>query len=403
MIEPRIVVFSSLFPTKEQPGAGVFIRERMFRVGKEFPLIVVSPKPWFPFQSMIRKLKPHFRPECSNFEMQEGTPVYQPRFFCIPGVFKFLDGYFMAISSFVLLKKLQKEFEFNVIDSHFAFPDGKAATLLGRWFNVPVTVTLRGTEIPQSQNTLQRNMLVSALTNADRIFSVSNSLKQHAISLRIKETKILVVGNGVDVEKFYSVDGAELREKLNIPLDAKVLITIGGLVERKGFHRVINALPRLQKKFPKIHYLIVGGASAEGNTEGQLRELSKDLGFEKNVHFLGTMQAEDIKQPLSAADLFVLSTRNEGWANVLLESLACGIPVVASDVGGNAEVICNNSLGRIVPFDDESALYDAITESLEIEWDKKGLVQYARENSWDSRVTVLKTEFNNIVNHRKVE
>lgn len=398
MLEPRVLVFSSLFPSQAQPAAGLFIKERMFRVGQHFPLIVVSPKPWFPLQGLIRKFRPHFRPSVSSVDNQQGITVYQPRFFCVPGVFKFLDGYFMALSCFLLMKKLKKQFEFNVIDSHFAFPDGKAATLLGSWLNVPVTITLRGTEIPHAKSQLKKRMLVSALKNADKIFSVSTSLKQHANDLGIAESKIQVVGNGVDIQKFYPVDSTLLRQQLGISAEAKVLITVGGLVERKGFHRVMQILPQLQNEFSDVHYLIVGGASAEGNMEPQLRQLGKQLGLGKKVHFLGTMNAQQLKGPLSASDLFVLSTRNEGWANVLLESLACGVPVVASDVGGNAEVICNEQLGRIVPFDGQDALYQAVKESLAKSWDKASLLGYAEKNSWDSRVAVLRHEFNNIVN-----
>jgi glycosyltransferase involved in cell wall biosynthesis len=101
--------------------------------------------------------------------------------------------------------------------------------------------------------------------------------------------------------------------------------------------------------------------------------------------------------PLSAADVFVLSTRNEGWANVLLEALACGVPVVASDVGGNSEVIASEDLGFIVPFGDRNALERSIVKALARNWDRERIVGYARENSWESRVVILVKEFTEIV------
>ena len=147
---PRLVVFCSLFPSSIQPNAGVFIRERMFRVANHCPIVVVSPVPWFPFQSLLRWVKPAFRPQPKRFEEQQGIKVYYPRFFSIPGILKNLDGLFMALGSLYTLYRIKRDHPFNIIDAHFAYPDGYAATLLGKWFKVPVTITLRGTEVPLS-------------------------------------------------------------------------------------------------------------------------------------------------------------------------------------------------------------------------------------------------------------
>ena len=108
MSEPKLLVFSSLFPSQVRPNAGVFIRERMFRVGKYIPIIVVSPVPWFPFQEIIRYWCPQFRPQPSCYEEQEGVQVYYPRFFSIPGLLKSCDGFFMAVGALPTLLKLKK-------------------------------------------------------------------------------------------------------------------------------------------------------------------------------------------------------------------------------------------------------------------------------------------------------
>lgn len=394
---PRIVVFSTLFPNAVQPGAGIFIRERMFRVAKELPLMVVAPVPWFPFQGLIRAFRPHFRPLPPHCEIQDGIEVLHPRFFSVPGILKSLDGLFLALSTFFLMRRLQHEHRFDIIDSHFAYPDGYAATRLGKWLGVPVTITLRGTEARHSNNPWLRPLLVSALHSSARVFSVSDSLRRHAMSLGIPESKVRVVGNGVDTAKFHPVPRSDARAQLGIDADAPVLISIGGLVERKGFHRAIECLPELKIRFPKLVYLIVGGASAEGDMRPQLEQQVAALGLQDTVRFLGTMPADKLKWPLCAADIFVLATRNEGWANVFLEAMACGLPVVATDVGGNAEVVCDPSLGTIVPFGDSTALSAAITDALRKPWDRAAIISYAHANSWDSRVAALTEEFSNLV------
>ena len=398
-MKPRIVVFSTLFPNSAQPNAGVFIRERMFRVGKQVPIVVVAPSPWFPLQGLLRRFRPHFRPDAPIFEEMKGVQVFRPRFICIPGVLKFLDGFFMALGSFGLMRQLRNKFKFNLIDSHFGYPDGHAATLLGKWLNVPVTITLRGTEIPHSKEKCRGIFLVKALREATRLFSVSSSLKKYAVSLGINEDKILVVGNGVDLEKFKPVEKKQAREELGIQHTTKVIITVGALVERKGFHRIIEILPTLINRHPDILYLVVGGASAEGDWTLRLKQQVEELELNSYVRFLGPIPPDELKYILSASDLFVLPTSNEGWANVLLEAMACGLPIVTTDVGGNAEVVSRSELGAIIPFGDSEKLLNAVDQALTQTWDRQYIMEYARANSWDSRVDILVDEFEKIVNN----
>ncbi|HHM06078.1 MAG TPA: glycosyltransferase family 4 protein [Gammaproteobacteria bacterium] len=393
----RLLVLSSLFPRPGQEKAGLFIRERMFRVGRVLPLVVVSPVPWFPLQGLIRRWRPHYRPPAPRWERQQGVEVYHPRFLALPGLFRAWDGFCMALACVGLLRRLRRRFDFQLIDAHFAYPDGYAATRLGRWFGVPVCITLRGTEVPHARDPARRARMVRALSDAARVFAVSDSLRRHAMALGLPGDKIRVVGNGVDTEKFYPVDRAAARRKLGLAADARVLITVGALVERKGFHRVIECLPALVGRYPDLHYLIVGGASPEGDWRARLERLAAQLGVQERVHCLGALPPEELKTPLSAADLFVLATRNEGWANVLLEAMACGLPVVATDVGGNAEVVCRDELGIIVPFGDNAALRDGIDQALRKAWDEDAIIAYARANSWDDRVRVLCEEFNRLL------
>ena len=398
---PSLLVFTTLFPHTGQPHSGVFIRERMFRVAQILPLMVVAPVPWFPLQGLIRLFRPHFRPPARRHEVQQGIDVYHPRFFSVPGFFKSWDGLFMALGTCRLLSHLKRHRGFDIIDAHFAYPDGYAATLLGKWFKVPVTITLRGTEVPLSKDPARRDRIVQALARADRVFSVAEALKRHAVGLGADAGKIRVVGNGVDSRKFSPIPKGEARAALGLPIDAPVLITVGGLVERKGFHRVIACLPELRRQFPNLHYLIVGGAGAEGDWRSRLEAQAAQLNLHGVVQLLGAMLAEQLQMPLSAADVFVLATRNEGWANVLLEAMACGVPVVTTDVGGNREVVCDDKLGIVVPFGDAAALQQALADALRRNWDHESIIAYARDNDWDKRVAVLVEEFEDIFRNMK--
>ena len=392
----NVLVFSSLFPSRVAPKNGLFIRERMFRVGSHANLTVVSPVPWFPGQQLIRIFKKDYRPQPDKVEVQQGIAVYFPRFLSVPGVFRRLDAFMMYLGSLRLIARLTKEQNIEIIDSHFTYPDGLAATLLAQKLGLKSTITLRGTEIPHSSVSGRRQQLLRAWKQADRIFSVSDSLRKHAIALGAEANKLKVIGNGIDTKKFKPIDKLHAKKSLDIDSDTYVLITVGGLVERKGFHRVVECLPDLLKEYPKLVYLIVGGANAEGNYRAQISALAEELGVTDHVRFLGALEPEDLSLPLSAADAFVLSSSNEGWANVILEAMACGTPVVATDVGGNAEVITSEELGYIIPYGDPQSLLAAIKRALLRDWNTAVLTEYAHENHWDNRISLILEEYSRL-------
>lgn len=387
--DPSVVVLSSLFPSAAQPGAGLFIRERMFRVARALPLSVVAPQAWFPGQGAIRLLHPGYRVQAAPHETQAGIDVFFPRALALPAVGRRWDGLSMALAALPRLRRLKHEGRCRIIDAHFAYPDGVAATLLGRWLDLPVSITLRGTEPRHLANPTLRPQVLRALGAADRIFAVSESLRQVAIAAGADGARIAVVGNGVDTAVFQPVDRNEARARLGIDPDVRVLVTVGALVPRKGQHLVLAALPALLARHPRLVYLMIGGASREGDSGAALRRQAAALGLEQHVRFLGPLAPPELRYPLSAADVSVLASSNEGWANVILEAMACGLPVVASDVGGNAEVVCRDSLGLIYPYGRDGALEAALDAALTRDWAREPILAYARENTWDLRVAEL--------------
>jgi teichuronic acid biosynthesis glycosyltransferase TuaC len=392
----NILVFSSLFPSGAAPTNGLFIRERMFRVAKHVNLTVLSPVPWFPGQNFIRFFKKDYRPQPPRMEIQQGITVHFPRFFSFPGIFRNLDAFMMFVCCFFLVRKLRNEQDIEIIDSHFTYPDGLAATNLARTLGLKSIITLRGTEVPHARKRGRSKQLAKAWKRADKLFAVSKSLALCAVELGVDPQKCTVIGNGIDTEKFQPLAKADAKRRLKIGEDEKVIITVGGLVERKGFHRVVQCLPELLEVNPKLVYLIVGGVSAEGDYRPQINALAEQLGVTKHVRFLGPLAPEELSVPLSAANVFVLSSSNEGWANVILEAMACGTPVVATDVGGNAEVISSDELGYIVPFGDRQKLLGAIQRALDCDWSVAALTEYAQENHWDHRIKLILEEYDHV-------
>jgi teichuronic acid biosynthesis glycosyltransferase TuaC len=266
-----------------------------------------------------------------------------------------------------------------------------------------VTITMRGTEVPHSRNPRLRQRLSHTLRAAARVFSVSDSLRRLAIELGAPVEKTEVVGNGVDTERFHPVERIAARSRYGIPENAPVLISVGALVERKGIHRVIDCFPELIKHHADLHYLIVGGGSPEGDNRAELTAQVARLGLGERVHFLGTLPPDELKWALSASDIFVLATRNEGWANVFLEAMACGLPVITTDVGGNSEVVCRDELGSIVAYGDAAALQQALDAALKKDWDRTAILDYARSNQWDKRVAQLLRAYDRLITGTAVQ
>jgi teichuronic acid biosynthesis glycosyltransferase TuaC len=391
--QARVVVFSSLFPSQAAPTAGLFIRERMFRVARQLPLVVVAPVPWSPLDGLVRLRRPGFRPKGPHFEMMDGIEVHRPRYPSLPGLFKRFDGALMALACRGTFRRIVDRFAPTLVDAHFLYPDGYAASELARRHRLPLTVTIRGSKDEWLIGTDREPMLVQALSRADRIFSVSESLKRDvAVRLGAPAEKVMVIGNGVDLDRFTPVDRATARARLGVAPEERMLLGVGGLVSRKGFQRVIPLLPELRHRFPSLSYWIVGAGTTQENLQPALEALARRHGVEDIVRFCGRRDPSQLAEYYSAADSFVLATEHEGWANVFLEAMACGLPVVTTRVGGNAEVVIEGRCGLLVDYWDPAGFANAIADALDRPWDREAIIAHARAHGWDERIERLTAE-----------
>ena len=386
----RVLVLSSTFPSSSQPTRGVFVRERIRRLSKRCEVVVVAPVPWFPLNRWIRRE----RATVSAVEHQEGLTVYHPRFFSVPRYAKFLDGAFYYLSLLAFTRRLRRTFPFEVIDAHFAFPDGLAATLLAKTFSCPVVVTLRGTIVRLSGYRLHRPQLRWVLRRADRVTAVSESLAGVAVGLGLPRERVRVIPNGVDTRTFMPMDRVQARRLAGLPEDRRILLTVAGIYEGKGQHSVVEILPALREKYPDLLYVMVGNSRPGEQYRRRLTEAIWRLGLKDHVLVAGPRPHADLARWFSAADVSVLATQSEGWPNVLLESLACGTPAVATRVGGTSEIVRDGQDGILVPFGDAPALGRALDRALDTPWDRAALVKRARAFDWTDSVESALDELN---------
>jgi glycosyltransferase involved in cell wall biosynthesis len=247
-------------------------------------------------------------------------------------------------------------FDFDLIDAHYFYPDGVSAVLLGRYFKKPVVVTARGTDINLiPRYTLPRQMIRWAANNAAGLVTVCEALKRELANLGVEPERIRVLRNGVDLSVFRPVDRDSAREQLGI--QGPTILSVGHLVPRKGHDLVIRALTDLVD----VSLLVVG----EGSERLSLESLAKELGVDDRVRFAGSIEHERMHEIYGAADALVLASDREGWANVLLESMACGTPVVASNVWGTPEIVRSPAAGLLLSNRNPQTIADSIKTLLQ--------------------------------------
>ena len=378
----RTLLFSSLYPSSARPGNGIFVETRLRELlsSGQVQTHVIAPVPWFPsthdrFGEYAKMARTPRR------ETYNGVDVQHPRYLLPPKVGMTMAPLSMALAARASVQRLLDEgFDFDVIDAHYFYPDGVAAALLARWFNKPFTITARGTDlnlIPQFA--LPRRMMQWAAGRADACIGVCSALLDVLRDWQIDPAKLHVMRNGVDLERFRPLDPQAAREHLGLQ-GAPLLLSVGYLVERKGHHLAIDALASLSAEFPQARLLIVG----EGGMRAELEQQARSLGLADRVVLAGARPNTELIHWYSAADALILASSREGWANVLLESMACGTPVVATRIWGTPEVVANPVAGRLVDERSGAALAAGVRELLSHPPQRTAVRAYAENFSWQA-------------------
>lgn len=376
--KPRILLFSTLFPSSARPTHGLFVEARLRHLlaSGEVDVRVVAPVPWFP--STAPRFGEWARMAATpRYEERDGVQVWHPRYVLPPKVGMQVAPATMAWGARATVAKLIRDgFDFDLIDAHYYYPDGIAAAKLSRWFGKPFVVTARGTDlnlIPQFAG--PRRRIVETANAASASIGVCAALMDELRKLGADGSKLHVMRNGVDLQRFRPLPRETLRAELGLPTGT-LLLSVGHLVERKGHHLAIDALSEL----PAAHLAIVG----DGEERDSLRRHAAQRGVSARVTFAGAVPNADLARWYSAADALILASSREGWANVLLESMACGTPVVATRIWGTPEVVQSREAGLLVDTRDGPAFAAALRELLANPPAREAVRRYAEGFSWDA-------------------
>ena len=390
----RLLTFSTLFPNGMQPNHGIFVQNRLRHLvaSGEVVSTVVAPVPYFPFtSSRFGAWAKHAA--VPRLEQRHGLTIHHPRYAVIPKIGMNAAPWLLYRAALPYISRLiAAGARFDAIDAHYFYPDGVAAVWLGQKLNLPVVVTARGTDvnlIPQYPR--PRRMLQQAIAGAAAVVGVSSALRDVLLELGAQPEKAVTLRNGVETDVFQPLPNRDaLRAKLG--LTRKTLISVGYLIDRKGHHRTIEAM----KQLPEFELIIAG----EGPDRAKLQAQIDQGGLSDRVRLLGSRPHADLPALYNAADAMVLASSREGWANVLLESMACGTPVVASNIWGNPEVVQTRDAGVIYDPNTPAGIVAGVRDLFANPPTRAATRSYAEPFSWDETTAGQLALFRKVVAER---
>ncbi|MBT8444506.1 MAG: glycosyltransferase family 4 protein [Gammaproteobacteria bacterium] len=393
----KILTFTNLFPSVARPRHGVFVENRLQQFCRRHPdaqVRVVAPVPWFPLKHRVFGAYSEFAKVEREADRGWALASY-PRYPVIPKIGMTIAPWLMARACYAPLRKIIADgFDFDVLDAHYLYPDGVAAMMLAKRLGKPLVCTARGTDLTVIPGfTGPRKMIGRAVESCDTVITVCQALKDEIERLGFRPNKIEVLRNGVDLQLFRPPDDREAVRR-DLGMKGFSILSVGKLDENKGHHLVIEALRKLTDVT-----LLIAGSGPRGQ---QLEKQAADAGIADRVRFLGTVGHSKLPAYYGGADISLLASATEGWANVLLESMACGTPVVATRIWGTPEVVRSPAAGRLIERTPED-IANGIRALQQDMPDRAATRAYAEEFSWDETSDRLYEIFRRIIGEKFAE
>lgn len=384
----RILTLSTLFPAANRPNFGIFVERQTAALTavRDFAVTVINPIGVAPWPLSLLADQTELRHVAEREQWGE-LDVYRPRFAAIPKIGGRMNPAMIARAVLPLARELHAHIGFDLIDAEFFYPDGPAAMRLSQALGIPFTIKARGGDIHHWGT--QAGCAPQVLEAADKaagLLAVSSALKADMVALGMDAGKIRVHYTGLDQSRFLPRD--RVVEKAKLGISGPLILSVGALIPRKGQDLLIAALPAL----PDAMLMLAG----KGESESVFRALATELGVADRVAFLGSVPHDDLPALFAAADVMALVSASEGLANAWVEALACGTPIIASDVGGIRELVKTPAAGRIVARTPE-AVAKAVRDILSNPPTRDAVAANVSAFSWDENARQLAAFFRDVV------
>ena len=361
----KILVLTNLYPLPWEPNRATFNRQQFEHLEKYYEvsyLVPVAWPMWLREMWAAKKAVNSFKHASVRFTW----------YFYIPKVLRSLYGSMMFFSlmfnSFLWIRKKNPD----LIIGSWAFPDGVAAYCIAKLLGKKIILKVHGSDINVSANSKMVAFQIRFVSrHADSVLSVSKALKNKLIKLGVPESKVNVIYNGVDQQMFNCIECTE-------DLPQRKLLYIGNLKREKGIFELLQAFSKILDTFQNVKLIYIG----QGPMLNQLLASVVDQNVQDSVEIIGQLDHKYVPVYIKAASLVVLPSYYEGVPNVLLESMACGKPVVATEVGGIPEIIVEGKTGLLCQPRDIESLKKSLEKCLSLSWDNEFIKQHARQFDW---------------------
>ena len=384
----RIAVVTTYFPSSVEPWQGRSAYQTLRVLAGEADLRVFYPNASYP-----SVLKPRSR-SYDKLDASYSPPDVKASYFNYPALPLLSRPFNGWMAARALLPHVRR-FAPDLIFSFFLYPDGYAALRIGKALAVPVVVQSIGSDINRIGDPITAMHTRTVLREADSVVTVSGDLRLKAVDMGAPAEKTRAVVNGCDLSVFHVRDRLEARKKLGIDPASQVVVYIGRMDVKKGLHELVKAAATLRPQRPKLHVYLVG----EGPDRPVIERAIQANNAAGYIHALPGCAFDEVAEWMAAADLVTLPSYMEGCPNVVLEALASGRPVVATNVGGIPEIM-NEECGRLVPPRDAGALAQALASVLDRTWDAQA-ISACGSRSWDAVAAELLEIFESLVRDRE--
>lgn len=374
-MKPRLLIFSNLYPLPWEPQRGMFNFQQFSRLTENFEVRVVVPVSfidWYANKNITAL------PD-NNYS---GPERWLFPYFFTPKIFRGLYPWMMTMSLHFQLFDRIKQFAPDYVLGSWLYPDGIVAAAIAGRLAIPYVLKAHGSDINvYLDHSARGKAILAACNGARKVIVVSNALKEILLLRGMTPPQIEVLYNGIDAARFYSADIFASRSDLS---RLRKLLFVGNLKRDKGVMELLQAFLALDNRVD-CQLTIVGDGSMRREMENLVRIQDQTA----NIHFAGSLPHAALPDLMRAADLLVLPSYREGVPNVILEAMACGLPVVATSVGGIPEIVEPDITGLLVPEKNVDALKQAIQKALVHPWDSGAIAQRSQRFNWDQNIQRL--------------
>lgn len=369
----HVLFVGNLLPLPWEPRRGLFNWRQLRALSARHEITAVVPVPWQVYWRQPRAQR--------GMHERDGIRVMPVCYWYVPGFLRASYALTLLLSLLLVWPRLRR-LRADAMLASWLYPDAVAATMLARWLRIPVVMKAHGTDVnEQCQHPARRRQVRWAAQRAAALYTVSRALATQLADVAVT-AQARVIYNGIELDRFKPGDADSARRALGWPT-GRIMLYVGNLKASKGVLVLMEALSRVADDVC-AHLFLVG----EGPDRQAIEALVRERGLAARVTLLGSQPPETVQRCLVAADALVLPSFAEGVPNVVLEAMACGRPVLATTVGGIAEVVPSTA-GVLVPAQDVAALAAGFEAMATTSFDTETIRAHASAYTWPDNIAAL--------------